>query len=283
MAKFQYPTNLTKFTTKNIILFTLAFLLTITPSTFAKQPESIFLNQTQKIKFAATNPEQLLEQGEALYQAGNLKGAIAILQQAGKIFQRENNNLGKAAALTNLSLVYQKLGNWEEANAAINQSLNLLGWDNSFSEPDINKSNSVLWEVMAQTLELRAGLLLKQGKPSESFDISQHSEQIYQKLNNSTGVTRSLINQAQALRVSGFYRRSLNILKQVSQNLQAQPDSPVKVAALRTLGNTHQQLGNLEESQKVLLQSLEIARRLQSPSEIALTQFSLANTARVIR
>lgn len=280
MAKFQYPTNLTKFTAKNIILFTLAFLLTITPSTFAKQPESIFLEQTQTIKFAATNPEQLLEQGEAQYLKGNFKSAIAILQQAAKIFQRENNNLGQAAVLTNLSLVYQKLGNWEQANTAINQSLNLLGWNNSFSEANINKSNSVLWEVMAQTLELRAGLLLKQGKPSESFDISQHSEQIYQKLNNSTGITRSLINQAQALRVSGFYRRSLNILKQVSQNLQAQPDSPVKVAALRTLGNTHQQLGNLEESQKVLLQSLEIARRLQSPSEIALTQFSLGNTAR---
>lgn len=280
MANFQYFKHLSKFTAKNIILFTLAFLLTITPSTFAKQPESIFLGQTHIIKSAATNPEQLLEQGEAQYLKGNFKSAIAILQKAAKIFQGENNNLGQAAALTNLSLVYQKLGNWEEANTAINQSLSLLGWNNSFSEPNINKNNSQLWDVMAQTLELRAGLLLKQGKPSESFDISQHSEQIYNKLNNSTGVTRSLINQAQALRVSGFYRRSLNILKQVSQNLHAQPDSLVKVAALRNLGNTHQQLGNLEESQKVLLQSLEIARRLQSPSEIALTQFSLGNTAR---
>ncbi len=94
MTKFKPLKNLTKFTTKNVIVFTLAFLLTITPSTFAKQAESNLLNQTQTIKSAATNPEQLLEQGEAQYLRGNFKKAIAILQQAANIFQRENNNLG---------------------------------------------------------------------------------------------------------------------------------------------------------------------------------------------
>jgi CHAT domain-containing protein len=280
----QFPKIIVKNITKNIILFTLAFLLVITPTTFAKQPESISLNQAQNIKSksSTTNPEQLLEQGEALYQTGNLKKAIAILEQAAKIFQQENNNLGQAAALTNLSLIYQKLGNWEQANTVINQSLNLLGWDNSVSQQNINKDNSELWQIIAQTLDIRAGLLLKAGNPSESLEISQQTEQIWGKLGDRTKLTSSRINQAQASRVAGFYRRSLNILKEISQNLQAQPDSPVKVAILRTLGNTHQQLGNLEESQEVLLTSLDIARSQQLSSEIALIQLNLGNTFRLL-
>jgi CHAT domain-containing protein len=280
----QFLKIIVKKITQNIILFTLAFLLVITPTTFAKQPESISLNQAQNIKSksSTTNPEQLLEQGEALYQTGNLKKAIAILEQAAKIFQQENNNLGQAAALTNLSLIYQKLGNWEQANTVINQSLNLLGWDNSVSQQNINKDNSELWQIIAQTLDIRAGLLLKAGNPSESLEISQQTEQIWGKLGDRTKLTSSRINQAQASRVAGFYRRSLNILKEISQNLQAQPDSPVKVAILRTLGNTHQQLGNLEESQEVLLTSLDIARSQQLSSEIALIQLNLGNTFRLL-
>ncbi len=112
------------------------------------------------------------------------------------------------------------------------------------------------------------------------MQISQQAEQIWKKLNNNIGLTRSRINQAQALRVSGFYRRSLSILKEIYQQLKLSPDSPIKIAALRNLGNTHQQLGNLEESQKVLQESLKIAQRLQLPQEIALTQLSLGNNTR---
>ncbi|AFY56420.1 hypothetical protein Riv7116_3980 [Rivularia sp. PCC 7116] len=284
MPKFQLLQLLTKSTAKKVILFTLSLLLTITPSTFAKQPEnSPFLNRTQTIKSATTNPEQLLEQGEAQYLAGNLQQAIAILQQAASIYQQENNNLGQAAALTNISLVYQQLGAWKEADIAINSSLKLLGW-HSDKELDrklnIDAPNQESGEIIAQTLDIWAVLKLKQGKTDESLEISQNAEKIWQQLDNKTGIIRSRINQAQALRASGFYRRSLSILKEISKAIKSQPDSLVKVTALRSLGNTHQQLGNLEESDKVLKQSLEIAQSLKLSQEIALTELSLGNTFR---
>ena len=277
----MYPKQLIKFTSKNIILFTLAFLLTFTPSTFAKQPEnSIFLNQSQTIKSSGTNPEQLLQQGEALYKAGRFAEARTILQEAASIFKQENHSLGEAAALTNLSLVYQKLGAWKEADEAVSNSLQLLGWNNQNQKFNINGNESELWEIIAQTLDIQAGLLLKQGKPDASLQISQQAEQIWNKLSNNTGVTRSRINQAQALRVSGFYRRSRKVLEEISQQLKLSPPSLVKVSALRSLGNTYQQLGNLEDSRRVLQRSLNIAQRLQLPQEIALTQLSLGNNAR---
>ena len=295
MQKNKYPRRLVQLNLKNVILFTLAFLLTITPSTFAKQPEnSPLLIQAQTIKSTVNQAQQLLEQGEALYKAGYFQRAIAILQQALGIYQEKNNNLGAAAALTNLSLIYQQIGAWEEAGGAINSSLKLLGWDNSSQEFNINQPKSELWIILAQTLDIKAELLLKQGKPNASLEISQQAGNIWNQLNDKMGMTRNSINQAQALRVSGFYDRSLDILKEIDKNLENQPNSPIKVTALRTLGNTHQQLGNLEESEKVLQKSLTIAQnlqklqennltelsRLQLSQEIALTELSLGNTAR---
>ncbi|MDZ8186254.1 MAG: CHAT domain-containing protein [Nostoc sp. ChiSLP02] len=282
MAKLQLPKQVIRFAVTPVVLFTLAIFLTLIPSTFAKQIQTNSSNgfHIQTNKPPATTPQQLIEQGEALYQAGRFTEAVNVLQQAVRIYQRESNNLAQAAALTNLCLVYQQLGSWKEAYATIDNSLNLLGWDEINQKLNVNNPKSELLEILAQTLNIQGELQLADGQTDASVKTSQQAEQIWKKLGDNAGVTRSRVNQAQALRVAGFYRRSLDILNKVSQQLSSQPDSPVKVTALRSLGNVLQQLGELELSQKNLQQSLEIAQRLQLPLEISLTEFSLGNTAR---
>ncbi|MEH2319216.1 CHAT domain-containing protein [Nostoc sp.] len=282
MAKLQLPKRVIKFAVTPVVLFTLAVFLTIIPSTFAKQQKTNspdgFHIQTNKPP--AKIPQPLLEQGEALYKTGRFTEAVNVLQQAVRTYQRERNNLAQAAALTNLSLVYQQLGSWKEADATIDNSLNLLGWDERNQKLNVNNPKSELLEILAQTLNIQGELQIAQGQTNASVKTSQQAEQIWEKLGDNPEVTRSRVNQAQALRVAGFYRRSLDILNAVSRQLQAQPDSLIKVTALRSLGNVLQQLGELESSQKNLQQSLEIAQRLQLPLEISLTEFSLGNTAR---
>ncbi|BBD66021.1 tetratricopeptide TPR_4 [Nostoc commune NIES-4072] len=282
MTKVQLPKRVVRFAITSVVLFILAVFLTIIPSTFAKQIQTNSPNgfHIQTNKPPAATPHQLLEQGEALYQAGRFTEAVNVLQQAVRSYQQQSNNLAQAAALTNLSLVYQQLGSWKEAYATIGNSLNLLGWDERNQKLNVNNPKSELLEILAQTLNIQGELQLAQGQTDASLQTSQQAEQIWKKLNDNAGVTRSRINQAQALRVAGFYRRSLDILNEVSQQLISQPDSIVKVTALRSLGNVLQQLGELEKSQKNLQQSLEIAQRLQLPLEISLTEFSLGNTAR---
>ncbi|MBP5977472.1 CHAT domain-containing protein [Brasilonema sp. CT11] len=284
MHPFQLTKQLIKFALTHVILFTLAFSLTIIPSTFARQPQTNSVDNfhTQTTKAPTTTPQQLVSQGEALYQAGRFGEAVTVLQQAVSIYQREGDRLAQAAASTNLSLAFEQLGSWKEASKAINTSLNLLGWDNTNQKLNVNNPKSELLEVLAQTLEIQSGLQLSQGQADVSLKTSQQAEEIWKRLGKqyNTRVTRSRINSAQALLVSGFYRRSLDILNTVSQQLQTQPDSLEKVTALRSLGNTQQQLGDLEQSKENLQQSLEIAQRLQLPQEISLTEFSLGNTAR---
>ncbi|MEA5625887.1 CHAT domain-containing protein [Nostoc sp. UHCC 0251] len=281
MTKFQLK-RVIRFAVTPVLLFTLAVFLTIIPSTFAKQIQT---NSPDRFhiptnKPAATTPQPLLEQGEALYQAGRFTEAVNVLQQAVRAYQREGNNLAQAAALTNLSLVYQQLGSWKEVYATIDSSLNLLGWDEINQKLNVNNPKYEWLEILAQTLNIQGELQLSQGQTDASVKTSQEAEQIWKKLSDKTGITRSRINQAQALRVAGFYRRSRDILQELSEQLKAQPDSLAKVTALRSLGNVLQQLGELEKSQEILQQSLEIAQRLQLPLEISLTEFSLGNTTR---
>lgn len=262
----------------NLALFTLTFFVIIIPSTGAIQPQ---LNQNLTTT-TLTAPEQLLEQGERLFQAGRLTDAVNILQQAIRIYKQSGNNLGQAAAQTNLSLAFEQLGSWKQATEAINTSLNLLGWDNTNYTLNVNNPKLELLKVLAPTLDIQAGQLLAQGQPEAANETAKRAEIFWRQLGDNVGVTRSRINQAQALRVSGFNRRAEDILKSVYTELELQPGSVVKLTALRSLGNVQQQLGFLEESQTNLQRSLKIAQRLQLPQEASLTEFSLGNTTRLL-
>ncbi|WP_081402911.1 CHAT domain-containing protein [Scytonema hofmannii] len=258
-----------------VVLFTLTLSLIVIPSTFATQPQTIQITTSP----TATS-RQLIEQGEALYQAGRFTEAVTVLQQAVRTSEQQGDRITQAAALTNLSLVFKQLGSWQEAAKAIDTSLNLLGWNSNNQKLNVNNPKSDLLEILAQTLDIQGGLQLSQGQADVSLKTWQQAEKIWKRIGNNAGVTRNRINQAQALRVSGFYSRSLDVLNEVSQQLKTQPDSLEKVTALRSLGNAQQQFGDLEQSWQNLKLSLEIAQRLKQPLEISLTEFSLGNTAR---
>ncbi|RUT04409.1 hypothetical protein DSM106972_046370 [Dulcicalothrix desertica PCC 7102] len=262
----------------NLVLFTLTFSLIIIPITIAKQPEP---TNTQTTITQAT-PEQLQATAEHLFKAGRLTDAVTTLQQVIQIYKQSGNTLGQAAAQINLSLALEQLGSWKQASVAINTSLNLLGWDNANNTLKANNPELELLKVLAPTLDILTGQQLRQGQSDAANETAKHAQIYWRQLGDNTAVLRSRINQAQALRVSGFNRRAENILESVFQELQNQPDSFIKVGALRSLGNVQQQLGELDKSQKSLQHSLEIAQRLQLSEEISLTELSLGNTARLI-
>ncbi len=259
-----------------LVLFIFAFYLTFLPTTLAKQPKT----NTPTILSSAANLEQLIEQGESFYRAGRFTEAVTVLQQTVRTYASQGDNINQAAALSNLALAYQQLGSLQEAENAINSSLILLGWDAKDQQLKVNHQNSEPLEVLAQTLDIQAGLQLELGQPEVSLATSQQAEKIWRQLGINLGVTRSRINQAQALGVSGFYPRALNTLQEVNKLLQTQPDSPTKVAALRSLGNAMQLSGDFDESQKILQQSISIAQNLQLPQDISAGEFSLGNTLR---
>ncbi len=224
----------------------------------------------------AINTLQLVQQGRELYETEKFSEAAAVWQQAAKAYQTQNDVLNQAMVLSNLSLAYQQLGQWNQATKAIADSLSLLGYpeQRSREEPIQNLA------VLAQALNTQGNLHLALGQAEQALTSWQQATATYTQAGDQTGITRSLLNQAQALQALGLYRRALVTLNQVNQALQKQPNSLMKVAGLRSLGNALRVVGDLDQSQQVLQQSLAVAQQLKSPPDIGAALFSLGNTAR---
>ncbi len=212
---------------------------------------------------------ELVQQGKALYEAGQFSEAARIWQQAANEFAAAGDKLNQASALSNLSLSYQQLGLWNQAKDAIANSLSLLNTDSSPL-------------ILAQTLNIQGFLQLSLGQAESALDTLQKAAAAYKKAGDRSGIIANLINQSQAMQALGFYRRATNTLEQVETSLLASPDSIIKATGLLNLGNTLRVVGNLEQSEKVLQQSLEIAQKLGLKGVTASIQLSLGNTKRAI-
>ncbi|MEH2106129.1 CHAT domain-containing protein [Nostoc sp.] len=216
------------------------------------------------------NAQLLVEQGRKLYETGQLSEAVIILQQATDAFNLQKDELGKAMALSNLSLVFKQLGQWKKAEVAITQSLNLL------KNSQLKTQNFAI--ILAQTLDIQGNLQLELGRTEQALDSWKQSANTYAQAGDEVGIIRSLINQSMAEQALGLYHQARTTLEELQPRLEQQPNSLVKAIALRSFGDVLQLVGDLELSFKVLQQSRDIAKRLQSPSEISATLLSLGNT-----
>ena len=247
-------------------LLNLLFLDMARTPVFAKVPEVTSIVQSLQ------NPSQLAQQGKTLYEIGQFSDAAKVWEQAAQVYKSFGEQKNLAKTLSFISLAYQKLGQWEKANAAIASSLQLLRDDR------LDTKDSKL--ILAQSLNTQGHLQLALGQAELALTTWQQATATYAAAGNDAGITGSLINQAQALQNLGFYQRASKILTQIEQTLQNQPDSLLKATGLRSLGNALFGVGDLEQSQKVLQQSLKIASLLKSPQEIGAILISLGNTAK---
>ncbi|HAZ47846.1 MAG TPA: hypothetical protein DDW76_32645 [Cyanobacteria bacterium UBA11369] len=214
--------------------------------------------------------EKLVEQGRNLYEAEQFNEAVLVLQQGVRAFAANGDGLRQAIALSNLSLAYQQLGEWEKAESAIAQSLNLLETGTSNEQK----------QILAQALDVKGRLQLSRGHPGDALITWQRAGEIYAQLNSRIGVTKSRINSAQALQALGLYRQAHHTLTSSIELLQNQPNSLLKATALRSLGNVLRVVGDLAASRQILQQSLTVAQAIQSSQAQADILLSLGNTAR---
>ncbi len=245
-----------------------------------KQVQAISLNNNQEEKSqinwdvltqVSTKSASTLEvQAEQFFQKGDFSGSIPLLKAAIDSYANQGDDYGQIRSLRNLGLVYLKLGEWQNSEAKLNDCLNLI---------QQISNNQTTAQLTASILEVKGQLLLSIGKPEAALDTWKESSQIYEKIGNYLGFTRSNINQAQALQALGLYSQALKQLKIARQNLQEQPDTIIKAKALQSLGDVLRGIGDLQASQTVLESSLAIAENLQASEEIAIILISLGNTA----
>lgn len=222
--------------------------------------------QWHQVQASSTPHSQLIQQGRELYQAQRYTEAVNIWQTA---LKAETNVLSQAMVLNYLSLAYQELGQWQQANQTINSSLDLIRKSTQIKPAKL---------ILAQALNTQGSLQLAQGKAQEALNTWQEATDIYTASGNVQGRIGSLINQAQAQQALGLYLQARKTLVQVEQVLEQQPDKQLQTTGLRSLGNIFRLVGALGDSQRILQRSREIASNI-SKHELSQTLISLGNTA----
>jgi CHAT domain-containing protein len=254
----------------------------------------------QEHSLPIANSQSLIPRATNLYQTGRFSEAATVWKQAADAFAASGDKLGQAMALSNLSLTYQQLGEWQKASDAIASSLTLL--KNAPSGTQHRK-------ILAQTLNIQGRLQFTLGQTEQALTTWKTAADTYKQAGDETGAIRIIVNQAQALQSLGNYNQAWRTLIENGKILLAEKESIVKVSLLRKLGDILRVVGepsevdrywislwqdwqksleidekidSLEKSKQILQQSLEIAQRLQINQEIAETQLSLGNTNRTL-
>ena len=216
-----------------------------------------------------SSTKALDQQGRQHYEAGQYVEAITVWQAAIDAFKANGDGLGQAQTLSNLSLAYQQLGQWDKASAAIADSLTLI--HTSHLTPHTS--------LLAQAWDVQGRLQLSRGKAETALTTWKQAATLYAQLDDHTRLIRNQINQAQALQTLGLYPQAQKQLTEATQTLQKQPDSALKAIGLRSLGNVLRVTGNLDASRQVLQQSLAVATAIANRQEKGEALLSLGNTA----
>jgi CHAT domain-containing protein len=237
----------------------------------------------------STSPTlQLVQQGKSLYQKGQLQQAITVWKQAVDTFAAQNDRLHQAMTLSYLAQAYQYVGQWEQANAAIVQSLELL-------KPGTPGLVGDRWPVLAEAQTIQGSLQFNQGNAADAFTSWRQAATAFQQAGNQAGVVRSQINQSRALISLGLYKRANQTLEALYR--KQPPEPSLQLAILLNYGETLRLMGQLKpdslataqskgwpdpNSKAILQQALELAQKLNSPTDITAAQISLGNTYRAL-
>jgi CHAT domain-containing protein len=274
-----------------VLTFAIALLLVTSPFALAQFSEPQLIVQAAPPQ--NQEGQQLERLGQNYYNAGEFQHALTAFQQAAQIYSADGDLVRQAISLANSCLTYQQLGQWGEANAAIEQAHQVLT-----AHPD--HTGSTLGQLaLVQVLDIRGHLKLAQGNPEQALKDWEQTATLYRQLDEPERWGNSLVNQGQALRELGLYQRALVMLQRplradsqtvqlldelganpafiLAQRLQALPRTAVTVNALRGLGDTLQIAGSLEQAQMVLTHSLELAEELDLEEAIAPAHLSLGN------
>ncbi|BAZ65675.1 tetratricopeptide region [Fischerella sp. NIES-4106] len=277
---------------RSLFLAILLFIFASTaPLVIAKVSQATQIVQTQ------SNTQQLVNQATQLYRSGQFQEAAAVWEKAVSAFSTQKDNLNQAMALSNLSLTYQQLGQWEKAIKASQDSLLVL---------QIQPQSQDKQKIFAQALDIQGYLQRDIGQSTQSLESWQEAAKIYSQIKEPAKLAQNKINQTQVMQDLGLFPRACKTLLEVLnpemgvsncqefnqlsseeltekiQKVTSKSSSETTMIALRSLGELLRFIGQPEQSQIVLASSLNLADKLNSPQEQAATYLSIGNTIKTL-
>ena len=220
----------------------------------------------------AVDSEVIEQEAKKLYQQNKYSEAIDLLEKAIKQYQKQGDIVGTAIANRNLALIYQKLGEWEQAKTTLVEAEKVIATIDHKSEKN---------QLLAQVLEVKGQVELSLGQAQNALEIWQQATSIYREQNNIVGFTQGKIYQAYALQALGLYSQSIKTLTEINNQLKKDPDTLIKAQALLNIGNVLNRVGRYKPARTALESSLAIAKKLENKAVIADILLSLGNNAKL--
>lgn len=122
----------------SIFFIALLFIISLAiPSVVAQISPSTPVIQAQE------NGRKLAQEAKEAYEIGNFNQSFKLWQEAKAAFVVSGEKLNQSMALSNLSLTYQQMGKWKDAQETIKRSLDIL------NESPKGKEHA---KILAQTL-----------------------------------------------------------------------------------------------------------------------------------
>lgn len=267
---------------KNNWYFAIITAITIISIDLPGQANNLELFEIYNTNYLATRPERIarsstdskepLQEAQRLYKLGNLDAARELLEKYINELINRPNSVAAIIAKINLGLIYEKTGEFSQANYLIDDSITDIS--------DLEDSRESK-RLEAQALNIKGQIQLSMGQSEQALDIWKKTANIYQKIGDLRGKTEVEINQSQALQSMGLYNEASKKLLAIKANLNSEPDNIIKIRAMQSLGSVLQRLGKLEESQSILEESLKLAETNKFSQDIANILIDLGNTARL--
>jgi CHAT domain-containing protein len=240
--------------------------------------------------YSKTNTSSLVEKAQQQYQQGNFQASLNFLELVNQRFAAENRTLQQAQTQSLISLSQQQLGNWEQAQKAIDYGLALI----ATKQETISKQ-----QVLGQIWNAKGHLFLRKGQPQKALEAWKQAEHFYRSIQDPLGTQGIILAQTQALENLGFYRRACkNVLEMIATEFQdcqqlnhkklsstfksiSQKSNPLQVEALSSLANKLMLLGQLDLAQQAIEQSQILLQKLNFNSSLLRNQinFTRANIA----
>ncbi|MEO0925089.1 MAG: CHAT domain-containing protein [Cyanobacteria bacterium J06643_13] len=213
---------------------------------------------------------QLLEEGIELYETEFFDDARKLWARSASLYARQGDFLGRALALNNLALAYQNLGQWSESGTTIAKSLKLLNSASLKQQPGYE-------EILAKALNTKGNWEWTTGSVEQAAATWKQALEYYDRSANAAGIIKTKINQGKALQALGSNLQAVKLLETLFEDLQQQPNLELKALGLRYLGDALRNIGKLERSEQILLESIEFS---PDNNSLGLAWLELGNTQR---
>lgn len=181
---------------------------------------------------------QLVEKGVELYQAGEIRSAIAQWETALNTYQNTKNRSAAALVLENLARAYQQIGQSDRAISYWNQAIALyrqLGNRQQVGRMLVEQAQA--YSSLGQ--HRRAIAILCNASASEETCVPESALQIAREVKDSTLEAAASGSLGNAYRLRGDYTKAINYLE-VSLTITNEIENSVyRVSALNGLGNAY--------------------------------------------